>query len=551
MKKMFALFSLVAVGVLAQTLTQKIEVRVVNVDVVVTGPDGMPVRGLTKDDFQLFEDGKTQPVTNFYSVEGAPASSPAGPTASTPSPSSAAPQQEDPRFRRKVLVLIDNNHITPHDRNVALQKLEEFIDDGFRGGEYDWSIAAVGTRVGMVMPLTSDKARIHAMLDTIRKLGADRRSPAFQKSNDPNLPTSQIRDIDLQAIQASNVARLGFSQAADDRERLYQAQYTTRAIVDAARGFAGASGKKIILMLTDDPGLNDIDLTSFGNFNSAILQRDLYPTHGPGILDTAQELSKLRQALVQEANSSNVSFYIMNVAGLQPADPSGDMSAGGPRTPSNNAAGFSIADQTGGKMMPGNNPIESLKTFETASSNYYSLGFHPAHEDDGKYHRLTVKLTKPGNYKLQHRAGYSNVPDDAQLARALQSEITMSVENASLPVELTLEAPQPQHDRGVVLVPFRAKLPMDKLQFLPTGDNKWKATIDVWVSAFDENGKNIMVKRFTTSAVSASANPDPGGTFVYRNGVLMRKGPNQRLVVALRDQTTEAMGMADMVVKTE
>ena len=35
----------------AQTLTQKIEVSVVNVDVVVTGPDGAPVRGLTRDDF--------------------------------------------------------------------------------------------------------------------------------------------------------------------------------------------------------------------------------------------------------------------------------------------------------------------------------------------------------------------------------------------------------------------------------------------------------------------------------------------------------------------
>jgi hypothetical protein len=100
-------------------------------------------------------------------------------------------------------------------------------------------------------------------------------------------------------------------------------------------------------------------------------------------------------------------------------------------------------------------------------------------------------------------------------------------------------------------VPFRAKLPMDKLQFLPTNDNKWKATIDVWVSAFDEHGRNVVLKRFTTSAVSSSPNPDPNGVFVYRNGVLMRKGPNQRLVVALRDGATDAVGMADTVVKTE
>jgi VWFA-related protein len=548
MKKLFALFSLVAVAALAQTLTQKIEVRVVNVDVAVTGPDGMPVRGLTRDDFQLFEDGKPQPITNFYAVAGTPASSPADLTASTP-PAASAPPQEDPRFRRKVLVLIDNNHITPYTRNVALQKLEQFIDDRFRGGEYDWSIAAVGTRVGIVLPLTSDKARIHATLDAIRKLGANRTSPGFQQSNDPSLPSNQFRDADLQGLRAADTARLGFSQDMDDKERYLQARYTTRAIVDAARGFAGASGKKIVLLLTDDPGLNDVDVSTFGGPNTAIMQRDLFPHGGSGSMEVAAELSKLRQRLVEEANASNVSFYVMNVAGLKPAEDA-DTSAAGGRGPTNNAAGFSIAEQTGGKMMPGNNPIESLRTFETASSNYYSLGFHPAHEDDGKYHKLTVKLTKAGNYRVHHRAGYSNVPDEAQLERALQSEITIPIENSSLPLQLVTEAPQPQPEKDIVLVPFRAKIPIDKLQFLPAGD-KWKANIDIYVSAFDEHGKNITLKRFTTTATATSANPDPTGVFVYRNGVLMRKGPNQRLVVALRDQTTEAVGMAGAVVKTE
>ena len=73
-----------------QTLTQKIDVSIVNVDVVVAAKDGTPVRGLTRDDFQVFEDGVSQPITNFYAVEsGAPAhalraaegSSPAGPAA--------------------------------------------------------------------------------------------------------------------------------------------------------------------------------------------------------------------------------------------------------------------------------------------------------------------------------------------------------------------------------------------------------------------------------------------------------------------------------------
>src|SRR6266852_1703677 len=49
-------------------LVETIEVRVTNVDVVVTDRQGNPVSGLTKDDFQLFENRKPQTITNFYEV---------------------------------------------------------------------------------------------------------------------------------------------------------------------------------------------------------------------------------------------------------------------------------------------------------------------------------------------------------------------------------------------------------------------------------------------------------------------------------------------------
>src|SRR5438067_9698907 len=99
-------------------LTERIEVAVVNVDVSVSGADGQPVRGLSRDDFEVFEDGRRQPITNFYAVSGlsadlsgAPAPSPVTP------PRAAAPHTlqndgapPDPRFRRRVLVLVDVFH---------------------------------------------------------------------------------------------------------------------------------------------------------------------------------------------------------------------------------------------------------------------------------------------------------------------------------------------------------------------------------------------------------------------------------------------------------
>src|SRR3954453_9027138 len=85
-------------------VTERIDVRVVNVDVTVTSK-GVPVSGLTRDDFEVFEDGKRQAVSNFYTSEETRIS-----VKKTPSvEASADVPQPDERFRRRMLVLVDNN----------------------------------------------------------------------------------------------------------------------------------------------------------------------------------------------------------------------------------------------------------------------------------------------------------------------------------------------------------------------------------------------------------------------------------------------------------
>ena len=47
----------------------RVEVNVVNVEVYVTDKDGHPVTGLTREDFELYEDGERVEITNFFAVE--------------------------------------------------------------------------------------------------------------------------------------------------------------------------------------------------------------------------------------------------------------------------------------------------------------------------------------------------------------------------------------------------------------------------------------------------------------------------------------------------
>src|SRR5260370_2026773 len=106
------------------SLVEKIEVSVVNVDVTVTDRHGQSVPGLTRNDFELFEDGNAQAISNFYTVENAQAR-----TDEQPAADASAPPSE--RFRRKVLVLIDTLNSTMRGRNDALAELETLIPDPF------------------------------------------------------------------------------------------------------------------------------------------------------------------------------------------------------------------------------------------------------------------------------------------------------------------------------------------------------------------------------------------------------------------------------------
>lgn len=271
---------------LAQTpYSERIEVSVVNVDVTVTDWHGKPVRGLTKDDFEVLEDGVPQAVTNFYAVDR----------------ESAQALKNDERFRRKVLVLIDTFSTTPFERNQALAHLESLINDQFQTGDYDWSIAALDTELRLLLPPTSDKEAIHNALNQIRANHA----PPMQSVASQPLAVTPLETFGL-ALQER-----------EDREAVAK---HVHAILDAVRAFGATTGKKAILFLT---------------------ARALPVVINPRDLEAARTVTEIRNDLIREANASNVNLYIVNPGGIASGDPSMYWIAretGGRYMPSNNVS---------------------------------------------------------------------------------------------------------------------------------------------------------------------------------------------------------------------
>ena len=64
-------FVILGVAGIALTLTStplKISTNLIQIDVSVTDKNGKVVRNLKPDDFEIYEDGKMQPITNFSFV---------------------------------------------------------------------------------------------------------------------------------------------------------------------------------------------------------------------------------------------------------------------------------------------------------------------------------------------------------------------------------------------------------------------------------------------------------------------------------------------------
>jgi len=155
-RSLVALALFLVSSLFAQTV-QKIDVRVINVDVVVVdGSSGNAVTDLTKDDFEITEDGQPQPITNFTRVQR-----------QQPAAGAARPMV-DYELRRRLILIVDNNYIDKQDRDTALRTLDSFVDTRF-DGSYELAMAMIGQQLEIVQPFTTEKSLIHEAVKQIRR----------------------------------------------------------------------------------------------------------------------------------------------------------------------------------------------------------------------------------------------------------------------------------------------------------------------------------------------------------------------------------------------
>ncbi len=491
LKVVTLVFFVLAVSAHAQDLVEKIDVTRVNVDVTVTSRSH-PVRGLSRDDFEVLEDGKLQTITNFYAVENAAT---VEDSEGVVTPARPVAPVVDSRFRRKVFVVVDYVHTTKINRNRALEQLEQFIDDHFTAGEYDWSIATAGMDLRIILPLTSDKALIHSAIEAMRH---DARWQASAEEQPVSL----------------NV-RLPFDDPAVAKGDPTYMILSFHAVRDAVRAFAGTEGKKVVLLLSG--GLS-------GGYKGLIHQADVGAILGS---DAPRKLMTFRDELIHEANASNLNLYVINPEGLDTIEIKGEL--------------YWMGHETGGSFFAGNNPAVSLRRFDELSSNFYSLAYRPSHPEDYRYHRLTVRLKNPGSYELQYRDGYGALPIQAQLARTLATPHAATMQASSIPLTFKTGVAREGKD-AAMLLPVAITVPLRYLQFVPARTGS-EARVFLFISVFDEDGKTLGVQSFATRAHARHDEPTNHGELTHTALIRLNPGTVHTIVVAIHDEITDAVGV--------
>ena len=503
----------------SETFGETIDVRVVNVDVWVTDRDGNPVTGLTAGDFEVREDGRPVELSNFFEFTDGLDATAREREATTFR--DGRPRQSDldrfipaepppPEHRLSLMVYVDNNNLTPTDRNRLLPFLRNFLS--VQLSPYDRAMLAVydSGRFEVALPFTTEAWRVaEATHEVARVVGSRDRIE------------SQRLDI-LRELNRDNEVGPRYN-AVMELIRDFAAMVRNEVDVsivnleNAIRTMAGLPGRKSILYIS-----NGLPMRPAEDLFRAVEERftdtrgrwrgtSQGPFSDPRSIDAANasleayqyDLSRRFDELASLANANGVTFHSVaaagaRVSGMNTADLRFSTSIEFTRAANLEEPLLRLADRTGGRAIV--NTRNFAGGFDSIASdlqNRYSLGYSATHIERGASHRIEVELTDEarrrhrGRLTLRHRDSYIDKPVSAEMADLTLAALSMGEAANPMAVRIApVRGPGSEVvlDSGDIQSRMLVAIPIGPLTLAPVADGH-EANVRLWVQVIDGEGR--------------------------------------------------------------
>ncbi|MFZ0819906.1 MAG: VWA domain-containing protein [Candidatus Acidiferrales bacterium] len=502
-----------------------VSTRLVQVNVIAQDGDGKPVMGLTKEDFEILDQGRPQHISFFSLQENT--------TVSTERAAAAAPvvppgmhlfsnrlQERTGVPPNVTVILLDALNTRGNDLPYARKQLEKFVQTQLRPEDRVALYEMTGSSLSILHDFTTDATELLAALDKNEKSNTeDFRAGA----SEPEAPDTGDAILDA-SVGAFN-ARMALFYMNDRVEK------TATALKVIADHISGLPGRKNLVWVS-------------ASFPMQIIGGELP-------LDTTNYASQIEDA-ARALNNANVAIYPVDARGLI-ANPTTVTRPGvragrgvaqipnGSTAPSpfpsrqNFDSMIALANRTGGRAFYNTNDIKgSVRHAIDESRVTYMLGYYPeGGEWDKKFHEIKVKVNK-GGVHLRYREGYfaipETIPTPQEKLQMMAAAVWSPLEATELGLDLEVE---PIDVPGARQVKTKIHVSPGQMRFAREGD-KWTDLLDVVWVIVGRNG-NVLAKK------SAPLNM---GLTQQNYDTVMRDGLSFSGTIDLTDDATEVRVVA-------